>query len=273
MTEVAGCGGKNKTLRSLSVASNKSGCSTSSGSDISDVEQLDSGYSINGANEQYPSTTSCTDDSSVDTSEESYDVVSLGVETESFVSGDYSGKLSKIAHSSTIAGSAHSASQAGAKTPKTSKQLMSQPSTVSEDDGARVVVDEMSGVLLSTVEYHSTECASYSGAISKVTYDSLIGSQYGTEVILSAPKVDEPVSNHSPSHASKEPLRKVSARKPRILSNRSRGIVTPSPTKNSITLRRSGAPSREDIGSSPLTKRINPLKLIKAPSSKKQSNS
>ncbi|KAL7482928.1 hypothetical protein ACHAW6_008574 [Cyclotella cf. meneghiniana] len=280
VTEVAGCGGKNRTLRHLSVASSKSACSTSSGSDMSEVEQSDSGYIINGANtEQYPSTASSTKDSRSDTSEEPYDFVSLGVETKSFVSGDHSGKVSKIAHSSTFAGCDHSASQASAlddlPKPKTAKQ--------SEDDGARVVVDEVSGVLLS---------ASGSGAIPKVTYDSLIGkcqcfcsqhamikcsplreclclgSQYGTEVILSDPKLNEPVSNLSPSNASKEPLRKVSARKPRSLVNRSRGIVTPSPTKTSITLRRSGA----DMRSSPLTKRINPLKLIKAPSSKKQND-
>ncbi|KAL3784591.1 hypothetical protein HJC23_007047 [Cyclotella cryptica] len=283
ITELAGCGGRSHTGRPLSVASNESDGPTSLGADDSDVEQSDSEYIIDGANVEQSlvsgftnsSTTSSTDESSVDTSAESSEVLSQGVETTSMFSGDISGQLSRSACSGTIIERDRSTLLSSPldvlPKPKTPKHGNSQSSTVLVDDSAQVV-DEMSGVLLSTVEREESECASDSGAITKVTYDSLIGSQYGTEVVLSASKVDEPVSNHSQlsNDASKEPLRVVTARKPRTLSKHNMGIVTPSPTRKTIALKRSGSQNREGIRSSPLAKRMNPLKLIKAPSSNKE---
>ena len=88
---------------------------------------------------------------------------------------------------------------------------------------------------------------------SKYTWDSLIGSEYGTEILFNdPPKPSPPAPSCTPVHT---PERIVTERKPRISSNHS--SVTPSPT------RKASSPTKK------VSKRLNPLKLIKLQSSKK----
>jgi hypothetical protein len=113
------------------------------------------------------------------------------------------------------------------------------------------ILEEAACFLLEACQGEMSECPSVP---SKYTLDSFISSEYGTEIIFNTPKttVNRP---HTPIH---EPERIVTERKPRMSSNGSRGLVTPSPTKK---------PSKS---SSPMAKRMNPLKLItKSQSSKK----
>lgn len=89
-------------------------------------------------------------------------------------------------------------------------------------------------------------------AHSKYTLDSLIGSEYGTEILFNAPpKPSPPAPSCTPVHT---PERVVTERKPRI-------SIAPSPN------RKASSPIKK------VSKRLNPLKqLIKSQSSKKSTN-
>lgn len=205
-----------------------------------DIEQLTENAAQSVAISNDTTASSTKDDSSV-ASEESDGA--RGVEVESFYSGDQSGTTSYTG--TTASESAFSSYHSRALTNATPKRtvlngLDSQPATI---------LEEAVCFLLEACQGDLSECPS---AHSKYTLDSMMGSEYGTEIIFNARKANPPLANRL------QPERIVTERKPRIASKQSKGIVTPSPTKKS----KSSSPNK--------SKRMNPLKLItKTQSTKK----
>lgn len=203
-------------------------------------------------------TASSTKDNSSAASNESSEVPDHGVEVESLYSGDQSGVLSGesgiFSGDSTYTGttasvSLNSSSQSRALTSMSSKKvrhngLDSQPATI---------LEEAVCFLLEACQGDMSECPS---ANSKYTLDSVIGSEYGTEIIFNKPSV-----SNNPQVPVHQPERVVKERKPRISSkqNKSVVVVSPSPTKKT----KSSSPSKG--------KMLNPLKLITKSQTKKSS--
>jgi hypothetical protein len=265
ITELAGCSAKNKGEMEPSISTYQSDdpSTTSSLEDLGLVEadthnQPDKTFNYDVVNDEIRSvgskasndtTSSSTKDNSSTASEESAEA--HGVEVESFHSVDHSGILSGastndqsgiLSGESTYTGTttsetAYSSSQSRALTnipPERKLDFDSEPLTI---------LEEAACFLLEACQGEMSECPSVP---SKYTLDSFIGSEYGTEIIFNTPKttVNRP---NTPIH---EPERIVTERKPRMSSNGSRGLVTPSPTKK---------PSKS---SSPMAKRMNPLNLL-----------
>jgi hypothetical protein len=115
-------------------------------------------------------------------------------------------------------------------------RLNSQPPTIAEDDVAEEYIDGMCGMLTDFADGESdfldnddSECVSESGAKSKYSYDSYLGSQYGTEVVFDGKKDLKPNAKHPYAHM--EPQKVLTARKPRTLSNHNMGLIPTIPKK------------------------------------------
>ena len=249
VTELAGCGTKRKVLHlASSVVMSECDYSTSLGSEVSAHDEKIT--DVNGAEKSmidgasHASTASSTADRSSSVSVESEAIT----ESKSMTSDAYSGVLSDDTSSK-----ATECSESPER--PTGKHMRSQP-TFAEDDASNVLVDEMCGLLFTSFEGEES-VADNSCAESKVTLDTMLGSQYGTEVVFNAetltaeaPSSELPQESPVPSTTA---LRLSSARKPRI-SSHSPGLVTPSPKG------KSSPGIKEVIKSSPL----NPMKRIKS---------
>ena len=196
-------------------------------------------------------------------SEELIEDVDHNVEVESFYSGDRSGILSGestydqsgvLSGDSTCTGTTNSES---GYTSLNSLMLTNRPSARplmnGMDSQPATILEEAVCFLLEACPGEMSECPS---AHSKYTMDSVIGSEYGTEIIFNQ-KANPPSTQKYPQTPLHEPKRIVTERKPRISSKQKKPVVTPSPTKNG----KSGSPKG---------KRINPLKLITMSQSSKK---
>ena len=185
------------------------------------------------------------------------------VEAESFYSGDHSGILSGesaydqsgvLSGDSTCTGTTTSESgYTSLNSLMLTNRASARPSTNGMDSQPATILEEAVCFLIEACPGEiMSECPS---AHSKYTMDSVIGSEYGTEIIFNQKANPPPTQKYpQPLHDQK---RIVTERKPRITSKQKKPVVTPSPTKNG----KSGSPKG---------KRINPLKLItKSQSSKK----